>query len=122
MHGAPYQWASVLPKDKVHFTRGGENLVFYTSEERRDRYKLPCKLSCPECHAAVADEGRNMMLMLPPYIHFARDANGRKIVPEAFKASHHMFYGRRCADVKDGLDKFLGKKGEEPCDDEGKLL
>lgn len=63
-----------------------------------------------------------MMLMLPPYIHFERDENGRKKIPDGFAAKHHMFYGKRVADMKDGLEKFLGRKGEGLCDDHGNAL
>lgn len=119
LHGTPYQWAAVCPKESVHFTKGGDKLLFYHSPTKEMVYKLPCKLSCHACHAPIADEGRNMMLMLPPYIHFERDENGRKIVADGFKAKHHMFYGKRVADMEDGLEKFLGKKGEGRCDDHG---
>lgn len=33
-------------------------------------YKLPCKISCAMCHGPIADEGRNMMLVLPGLIDF----------------------------------------------------
>jgi len=122
LHGTPYQWAAVCPKDSVHFTKGGKELLFYHSSTKEMTYKLPCKLSCKECHAPVADEGRNMMLMLPPYIHFKRDEQGRKQVTEGFQAKHHMFYGKRVADMNDGLEKFLGRKGDGKCDDKGNPL
>ncbi|KAF1989459.1 hypothetical protein K402DRAFT_391033 [Aulographum hederae CBS 113979] len=132
LHGTPYQWAAVVPKDKVFFTKGADKIVFFNSSDEvyndegrmqgKNEYKLPCKLSCPYCHASFADEGRRMMLMLPPYIHFERNKDGKKIVPKAFQSNHHMFYGKRVADVADGLEKFLGRKDERPCDDEGKEL
>ncbi|BFZ56069.1 hypothetical protein PYCC9005_003111 [Savitreella phatthalungensis] len=163
LHGTPYQWASVVRKEHVAFHNGcAEKLVAYHSPTKSNEYTLPCKLSCPDCHAPVMDEGRNMMLLLPPYIHFPREGSddhptdagdvakqskearvapkradsetsadaspeeggglGRKIVPEPWKANHHMFYGSRCADMADGLVKWLGRKGEKQCDDQGRPI
>lgn len=122
LHGTPYQWAAVMKKSDVHFYEGGDRLIFYYSNTKENVYTLPCKLSCPDCHAPVADEGRNMMLMLPPYVKFEKDGTGRKQIPIAFQAQHHMFYGDRVADMNDGKEKFLGRKGEDPCDDQGNPL
>jgi len=114
LHGTPYQWAAVVPKENVYFNQNADKIVFFNSSASdcsedapaqdecargKNEYKLPCKLSCPYCHASFADEGRRMMLMLPPYIHFERDERGKKIVPDAFMAKHHMFYGKRVADM-----------------------
>ncbi|CCG84139.1 protein of unknown function [Taphrina deformans PYCC 5710] len=122
LHGTPYQWAAVVPKESVHFTAGIDALCYYSSGERAARYTLPCKLSCGDCRAPIADEGRNMMLLMPTYIAFPRDHNGRKLVPQPWKPQHHMFYGRRVADMKDGLEKYVTKKGEGKCDDEGRVI
>lgn len=128
LHGTPFQWAAVVRKEDVSFREGvAEKLVPYQSSSRANDYGLPCKLGCPDCHAPVMDEGRNMVLILPPYIHFPHEetadgSEGRKIVPEAWRAKHHMFYGSRCADMKDGLEKFLGRKGHGLCDDEGRPI
>lgn len=125
LHGTPFQWAAVVPKDAVSFSPGSlANLVFFSASDEKDVWDdtVPVKLGCKQCHAPVADEGRNMMLMLPPFIKFDRDASGRKVVPDAFKATHHMFYGKRVMDVNDGLDKWVEKKGGKKCDDEGNAV
>ena len=123
LHGTPFQWAAVVRKEDVAFHEGcPEKLVAYYSPDKTNSYTLPCKLGCPDCHAPLMDEGRNMMLILPPYIHFTRDSDGRKVVPDAWRPKHHMFYGRRCADMRDGLEKFVTKKGGERCDDEGRVI
>lgn len=138
IHGTPYQWAAVFHKDKVRITSSPETLRFYRSSpdivdgDERVAYGLPCKISCRRCGAPICDEGRNMMMMMPTYLAFPREnegrgggggggdaEEGRKIVPLAFRAQHHMFYGKRVADMDDGLDKYVTKKGEGMCDYRG---
>ncbi|KAH8110149.1 NAD-binding protein [Phellopilus nigrolimitatus] len=110
LHGAPYQWAAILPKDAVFFSKGQKDLVFYNSPDKSSEYKLPCKLSCARCRSPLADEGRNMMLMFPVAIDF----EGGQIPGMYLVGCICRFYGSRVADVPDGIPKFLGKKGDRP--------
>lgn len=151
LHGAPFQWAAVVPKPAVRVTRGLDLLHFYYSSEPepeqreghltqqkdetrvakdetkeaqdktkdRNRYELPCKVSCGSCRSPIADEGRNMMLLMPTFVEFESDGRGQRQVDEEFKPTHHMFYESRVVDMHDGLVKYLTKKGEGRCDDEG---
>lgn len=41
-----------------------------TQSEKLNAHKLPCKVYCSQCHAPLADEGRNMMLMMPTAMRF----------------------------------------------------
>ncbi|ORY78543.1 Mss4-like protein [Protomyces lactucae-debilis] len=147
LHGCPFQWAAVLPKDALQFQPDAlQHLSWYHSPSKQMAHAvqdrtLPCKVSCNKCRAPLMDEGRNMMLMLPVYVDFPRapqpathtgssasedDAReshesetGRKEIPAAWKAKHHMHYSKRVVDMKDGLTKFLTRKGEGECNDEG---
>lgn len=125
LHGTPFQWASVIPKDSVVFAPDSlPHLTFFSASaghDVTDTDEVPVKIGCDRCHAQVADEGRNMMLILPPFIDFPRSSSttGRKIVPKEFQATHHMFYGKRVMDIHDNLEKYVTKKGGDKCDDEG---
>lgn len=74
-----------------------------------------------------------MMLLMPEFIHFPRlksenekegegQGEGRKQVPKEWRAQYHMFYGRRCVDMDDGLDKWVDKKGGRRCDAHGTVI
>ncbi|ORZ07123.1 Mss4-like protein, partial [Absidia repens] len=101
LHGAPMQWASIFPKDKVLFTKGMDDLIFYNSELKLDVHQLPCKLLCRQCHSPIADEGRNMFLAFPSLFHFHNN-----IIPDKFKPTCHIFYKSRSLDMNDDLPKF----------------
>lgn len=122
LHGAPYQWAAIIHKTHMRFTSPISTLFFYSASRKEAVYDLPVKVSCKECRSPIMDEGRNMLLLFPEFIQFPRDESDRKVVPTEWKASHHMFYGRRVADMHDGLEKYLTKKGEGKCDDEGRPI
>ncbi|TDL19110.1 hypothetical protein BD410DRAFT_900446 [Rickenella mellea] len=115
LHGAPYQWAAIFHKTDMHFTKGQEDLIFYSVPTKATEYVLPVKISCAVCHGPIADEGRRMMLVFPELVQF--DFN---LLPGPFRATHHMFYGSRVEDVHDDIPKFLGKKGECPFEGESK--
>lgn len=101
LHGAPMQWAAIFPKDKVLFTKGIDNLLFYNSENNSSEYKLPCKLVCSNCRSPIADDGKNMFLAFPSLFKF-----NNNIIPEKFKSTCHIFYKNRSIDVNDNLPKF----------------
>ncbi|WVQ62308.1 uncharacterized protein L199_000447 [Kwoniella botswanensis] len=96
---------------------------------------LPRKISCRACGSPLMDEGRNMIMAFPPAFEWTRthkevkqskeqnkDGNhgeegdsgkgARKVqgFPSELKADCHIFYERRCVDVKDGLPKWRGHK------------
>ena len=108
LHGAPMQWAAIFRKQDVRFTAGVEHLRFYNSAlDRHDRL-LPCKVACSLCGTPIADEGRHMWLAFPTLFDFCTPPD----VPEAFRASCHIFYAMRVMDIADGLPKWEGHKGK----------
>ncbi|ODQ49987.1 hypothetical protein SAICODRAFT_85664 [Saitoella complicata NRRL Y-17804] len=118
MHGAPYTHHAIFPKSAVHFTKGAkENLIFYNPHEKKTEYKVPCKVTCKSCHSRIADEGNNMMLMLPGLIDWK---DGK--MAESFKATHHQYYKFRTEDIQDEKAKFDGWKGDEPVNDAAKKM
>jgi len=112
LHGAPLQWAVIFHKTDVRFTRGVDELYFYSAERGRPGHALPCKLSCVHCHSPIADEGRRMFLAFGPLFDFGP----QRRVPEAFQPTCHIFYGARVIDIDDGKPKFVGHKGSERWD------
>ncbi|KAK4685437.1 hypothetical protein P7C73_g4714, partial [Tremellales sp. Uapishka_1] len=100
---------------------------------------LPRKISCRACGSPLFDEGRNMIMSFPPNFEFPRgdidehgksgdataghagggnhpdtgNAKGKVGMPECFKAQCHIFYGRRCMDIVDGLPKWRRHKDTE---------
>lgn len=110
LHGAPFQWAVIFHKADVRFTRGVEHLRFYNSELGRPGHVLPCKLSCGQCGAPVADEGRRMFLAFGPLFDLGHPPH----LPEAYRPTCHIFYGARVMDVPDDLPKYLGHKKSSP--------
>lgn len=98
--------AAIFHKDAVHFTKGQNDLIFYNPQyvllirssdirapnrptvpsDKATEYKLPLKMSCARCHVPIADEGRNMMLMLPGLIEF--DYN---LLPGMFRCPFSFF-------------------------------
>lgn len=71
MHGAPFQWAAIFPKEDVRFDNGTEGLSFYAATERNTKYQTPTKVSCSVCRTPIMDEGRNMCLIFPQLIDFS---------------------------------------------------
>ena len=108
LHGAPMQWAAIFRKRDVRLVSGIEELRFYNSEIDRLERVLPCKVSCGRCRTLIADEGRRMWLAFPSLFDFGTPPQ----VPEAFRATCHIFYGMRVMDIHDGLPKWLGHKDE----------
>lgn len=108
LHGAPMQWAAIFRKRDVRLVRGIEALRFYNGAVDRPERLLPCKVSCGRCGTLIADEGRRMWLSFPSLFDFGTPPQ----VPEAFRASCHIFYGMRVMDIEDGLPKWSGHKNE----------
>ncbi len=106
LHGAPFQWAVIFHKHHVRFVRGLDKISFYHPETNQSRRILPCKLSCSECRTPIADEGRRMFLAFGPLFDFGFPP----VVPPAYQATCHIFYGARVVDIDDGLPKHLGHK------------
>lgn len=107
LHGAPFQWAAIFPKDKVRFIKGVENLGFLNTQDKTPKHELPCKVSCTICHSPIASEGRNMWMAFPTLFDF----EDRKI-PKAFQPDAHIFYAERCMDVNDGMPKWSAHKDD----------
>jgi hypothetical protein len=110
LHGAPFQWAVIFEKRDVRFTRGVEQIYFYSAETGGPGHVLPCKLSCVQCRAPIADEGRRMFLAFGPLFDFGSPPR----IPPSFEPSCHIFYGARVIDVNDDKPKFLGHKDDSP--------
>lgn len=108
--GAPFQWAALFHKDALRFVKGVDNLMFYYPPEKMEAHHLPCKVSCSTCHSPMADEGRKMWMAFPTL--FKTDSGE---LPEAFRASCHIFYKDRRLDIKDGTPKWaeLNNKSEQ---------
>ncbi|WRT64035.1 uncharacterized protein IL334_000962 [Kwoniella shivajii] len=95
---------------------------------------LPRKVSCRACGSPLFDEGRNMIMAFPPAFEWIRThkeveqakkedkghhgsegdsgkgARKQQGFPDELKAQCHIFYERRCVDIKDGLPKWRGHK------------
>ena len=106
LHGAPMQWAAIFHKGDVRFTAGIEQLRFYNSALNRHERLPPCKVACAQCGTPIADEGRNMWLAFPTLFDFGVPPQ----VPEAFRATCHIFYRMRVVDIVDELPKWSGHK------------
>ncbi|CCG80532.1 Putative uncharacterized protein [Taphrina deformans PYCC 5710] len=121
LHGAPATLSSIYDKDKVRFTAGVENLVFFSPQEKRDGYRVPCKLSCRFCHSPIGNEGNNMMLVLPALIDFDNPADGHQgpdgRLPDAFKPTFHQYYETKIREIEDDLPKFKYEKNNGPLND-----
>lgn len=107
LHGAPFQWAAIFPKEHVRFIKGVDMLGFLNTQDRIPKHELPCKVSCTRCHSPIASEGRNMWMAFPTLFDFP----DRKI-PECFQPDSHIFYAQRCMDVHDGKPKWSGHKDD----------
>ena len=70
LHGAPFQWAAILPKSSISFDNGVRGLTFFDSAHRTKEHHLPCKVSCEHCRSPIMDEGRNMALVFPTLVNF----------------------------------------------------
>jgi len=81
LHGAPFQWAAIVHKDDVLFTRGRDDLVYYNPGENSAEYTLPCKVACGKCRSPIMDEGRNMLMLFPTLIKFASLKEKREWYP-----------------------------------------
>jgi len=115
LHAAPAQWAAVLHKADVRVTCGVEALEFYSSSSKRKEHELPCKVYCKQCHTAIWDEGRNMLMLFPTLLNLPRP------IPEQWRARCHIFYGSRVVDINDGTPKWSGHKDQsEPIEEGGK--
>ena len=108
--GAPFQWAALFHKEALRFVKGVDCLMFYNPPSKAEEHHLPCKVSCSKCHSPIADEGRKMWMAFPTL--FKTD-NGK--LPEAFRATCHIFYKDRRLDIKDGTPKWseLNNKSEQ---------
>jgi hypothetical protein len=71
--GSPFGWTAVFNKEDITFTHGHHDLVWYDSQEKTTRHKLPCKVTCAYCRAPIMDEGRNKVLLYPTLIKFKNE-------------------------------------------------
>jgi hypothetical protein len=71
LHGAPFQWAAIFPKEDIRFDNGASGLSFYAAGEKNNKYQTPTKVSCSFCRTPIMDEGRNMCLLFPQLIDFS---------------------------------------------------
>lgn len=101
LHGAPSSLTAIYDKDRVSYTAGVADLVFYSPQHKRNGYAVPCKLSCRHCHSPVGNEGGNMMLVLPALIDFSTTASEREgRLPDAFRPTFHQYYDTRIRDIE----------------------
>lgn len=108
LHGAPFQWAVLFPKTSCRMVQNKENaLHFFSTETIDDTHHVPCKVSCNRCRAPLFDEGRNMIMAYPSSFLFE---DGK--IPLKFQPSAHIFYESRVMNVRDGVPKWSGHKGE----------
>lgn len=123
MHGAPFQWAAIFPKEDVRFDNGTSGLSFYAARENNTKYQTPTKVSCAVCRTPIMDEGRNMCLLFPQLIDFSNSPEEQRERVETFLPSCHIFYEYRLRDIHDGIPKWSGIDEEsERLDDSGKPL
>ncbi|KAJ5673724.1 hypothetical protein N7507_002851 [Penicillium longicatenatum] len=123
MHGAPFQWAAIFPKEDVRFDNGTNGLSFYAAREKNTKYQTPTKVSCAVCRAPIMDEGRNMCLLFPQLIDFSSSPEEQRERVETFLPSCHIFYKYRLRDIHDGIPKWSGIDEEsERLDDSGNPL
>jgi len=106
LHGAPMQWAAIFRKHHVRLTAGLDHLRFFNNAQGNNDRILPCKVSCNQCGAPIADEGRRMWLAFPTLFDFGQGLQA----PDAFKPTCHIFYGQRVIDICDNLPKWSGHK------------
>jgi len=112
LHGAPFEWVCIFRKRDVRFSRGHDDLFFYSSELDRGWSAddaggrvLPVKVGCANCRTPIADEGRNMWLAFGTLFDF--DGG---VVPDSFRHTCHLFYGQSCIDLGDDKPKWAGHK------------
>ncbi|KAJ5490699.1 hypothetical protein N7539_002266 [Penicillium diatomitis] len=123
MHGAPFQWAAIFPKDDIRFDNGTTGLSFYAAQERNTKYQTPTKVSCATCRTPIMDEGRNMCLLFPQLIDFSHSADEQRERIATFLPSCHIFYEKRLRDIHDGIKKWKGMDEQsEILDDYGNPL
>ncbi|KAJ5290592.1 cyclin-like protein [Penicillium atrosanguineum] len=123
MHGAPFQWAAIFPKEDVRFDNGTSGLSFYAAREKNTKYQTPTKVSCSICRTPIMDEGRNMCLIFPQLIDFSHSPEEQRERISTFLPSCHIFYELRLRDIHDGIPKWKGIDEEsEHLDDSGKPL
>ncbi|KAJ9133376.1 hypothetical protein NKR23_g10730 [Pleurostoma richardsiae] len=117
MHSAPFQWAAIFEKSDINFLTGAKGLTWWDSSAKVEEHNLPCKVVCDNCHAAIMDEGRKMILIYPTLLDNIVSPEGRDV----FKVKQHIFYKSRVVDFKgDGAVKWAGLDGKsEKVDDDG---
>ncbi|KAF6840738.1 hypothetical protein CMUS01_03835 [Colletotrichum musicola] len=103
MHGAAFQWAAIVHKHDIAFSKGVDGLQFYKPSEKLDAHDLPCKVSCGYCGSRIMDEGRNMVLLFPGLLDFDEEEKRKK-----FNVQMHIFYSQRVVDFPDGRPKWSG--------------
>ncbi|WVF70820.1 hypothetical protein IAT40_005614 [Kwoniella sp. CBS 6097] len=134
LHGAPFQHAAVFKKENIRLDSDPKWIGFLSAHGEVHPLSstptpLPRKISCRACGSPLMDEGRNMIMAFPPAFEWTRTHkevkhakpeeekgdSGKKDkigMPEAFRASCHIFYERRCVNINDGLTKWRGHKEE----------
>ncbi|CDZ96974.1 Mss4-like [Phaffia rhodozyma] len=121
LHGAPYQWAAIFPKNKILFDKESiDYLQFYNSKTQENRHDMPCKVACSDCHSPIMDEGRNMCLVFPTLVEGIRTD---RETAKAFEVKCHIFYDRRVELVHDGKPKWAeAKEDSDLLDDDGNKI
>ncbi|KAJ5984019.1 hypothetical protein N7481_006118 [Penicillium waksmanii] len=123
LHGAPFQWAAIFPKEDVRFDNGTDGLSFYAARERNTKYQTPTKVTCATCRTPIMDEGRNMCLLFPQLIDFSTSPEEQRERVSTFLPSCHIFYESRLRDIHDGIPKWKGiDEDSEQLDDSGNPL
>ncbi|KAJ6119057.1 hypothetical protein N7471_013008 [Penicillium samsonianum] len=90
LHGAPFQWAAIFPKEDIRFEKGTEGLSFYAAGEKNNKYQTPTK----------PDEQRHRV--------------------QTFLPTCHIFYENRLRDIHDGITKWSGMDEQsQQLDDDG---
>ena len=87
MHGAPFQWAAIFPKEDIRFDKGASGLSFYAAREKNNKYQTPTKVACSFCRTPIMDEGRNMCLLFPQLIDFSDEPDEQRKRLQAFLPS-----------------------------------
>ncbi|KAJ5861285.1 uncharacterized protein N7529_008595 [Penicillium soppii] len=112
LHGAPFQWAAIFPKEDIRFENGPEGLSFYAAGEKNHKYQTPTKVSCSICRTPIMDEGRNMCLLFPQLIDLSGSPDEQR---------HRMQHF--CQHIHDGIAKWSGMDEQsQQLDDDGQPL
>ncbi|CAG7949888.1 unnamed protein product [Penicillium salamii] len=123
LHGAPFQWAAIFPKEDIRFEEGASCLSFYAARQKNNKYQTPTKVSCSFCRTPIMDEGRNMCLLFPQLIDFSDSPDEQRHRVQTFMPTCHIFYENRLRDINDSVTKWSGMDEQsQRLDDAGQLV